>query len=39
MYPTAESESKVVYKEPLSVDKDYFLMAVFNRETLIEENT
>ena len=38
MYPAAESEVKVVYKEPLFVDKHYFFMTVFIQEAPIEEN-
>ena len=39
MYPVAESEAKVVYKESLFVDEHLFFMTVFIREALIVENT
>ena len=39
MYPDAEPEAKVVYKEPLFVNKDHFLGRVFIREAAMEENT
>ena len=38
MYPAAESEAKMVYKEPLFVDEHQFFMTVFIREAPIEEN-
>ena len=39
MYPTAESEAKVVYKESLFVYEHLFFMTVFIREAPIEEST
>ena len=38
MYPAAESEAKVVYREPIFVDEHKFFMTVFIREALMEEN-
>ena len=39
MYPVAESEAKVVYKETLFVDNHQFFMNVSIREAPTEENT
>ena len=38
MYPYGASETTVVYKEPSFVDENWFLINVFIREALIEEN-
>ena len=39
MQPVAESEAKVVYKEPPFVDEHHFVVTAFIREAPIEENT
>ena len=39
MYPSAESESTVVYNEPLFVDKHYFFIIVSIGEVPMKENT
>ena len=39
MCPAAESDAKVVYKEPLFFDEHKLFMTVFIREAPIEENT
>ena len=39
MYPAAESEAKMVYKEPIFVDEHKFFINVFIQKASIEENT